>query len=466
MNFAHTASRRLLTIGAMALLFVAPTILYAQVSSKPPAPKLTPSNEERSVVVSWSPPPPNSNITSWEVWVWTESSGWTRLDDGTLTVTSFEHTGLETGTEYWYAYRANYSNGENGQWSDYGNIVLSDATPSFSAPTVTAQLVGQDINVKWTEVPGVTHYRLACWCGAGRWEVVDAWEMLETNYTAFPSITYYFAVQAVNDAGGRTDWSEYAVVSTPAVIPTNTPIPDPTATPTPTPVPSSAYDTWLPGITIAPENQCTSLFEERPSYEFDRRSQRAQTLREQIVASMDGRYYDPYLGEYFGGFDEMNINHVVDIREAHISGMCDESRRSSRPTLVYDLENAVLTSHHLTGNSDAYDLAGWLPDLNQCWYVNQTVHIKRKYGMTMDQNEADTAINVLSGCSSTDMIFSDSPTPTPTVVTNDPLEMYDDNGDGRISCQEARNHGIAPVHSVHPAYPYMDDPDGNGIACE
>ncbi len=48
----------------------------------------------------------------------------------------------------------------------------------------------------------------------------------------------------------------------------------------------------------------------------------------------------------------------------------------------------------------------------------------------------------------------------------DALAMYDDNGNGRISCAEARNHGIAPVRRDQPAYPYMDDRDGDGIVCE
>ena len=48
----------------------------------------------------------------------------------------------------------------------------------------------------------------------------------------------------------------------------------------------------------------------------------------------------------------------------------------------------------------------------------------------------------------------------------DALAIYDDNGNGRISCAEARNHGIAPVRRGHPAYPYMDDRDGDGIVCE
>ncbi len=46
------------------------------------------------------------------------------------------------------------------------------------------------------------------------------------------------------------------------------------------------------------------------------------------------------------------------------------------------------------------------------------------------------------------------------------LGLYDDNGNGRITCAEARNHGIAPVRRGHPAYPYMNDADGDGVVCE
>ena len=46
------------------------------------------------------------------------------------------------------------------------------------------------------------------------------------------------------------------------------------------------------------------------------------------------------------------------------------------------------------------------------------------------------------------------------------LELYDDNGNGRITCAEAKAHGIAPVHRNHPAYEYMRDGDGDGVVCE
>lgn len=48
----------------------------------------------------------------------------------------------------------------------------------------------------------------------------------------------------------------------------------------------------------------------------------------------------------------------------------------------------------------------------------------------------------------------------------DALNMYDDNKNGRITCSEARTHGIAPVRREHAAYDFMDDRDNNGVVCE
>ena len=46
------------------------------------------------------------------------------------------------------------------------------------------------------------------------------------------------------------------------------------------------------------------------------------------------------------------------------------------------------------------------------------------------------------------------------------LALYNDNGNGTITCAEARRHGIVPVLRSHPAYRYMRDADGDGVVCE
>ena len=56
--------------------------------------------------------------------------------------------------------------------------------------------------------------------------------------------------------------------------------------------------------------------------------------------------------------------------------------------------------------------------------------------------------------------------PPPVTTAGSALDLYDDNGNGRITCAEARAHGIAPVERGHPAYEYMRDGDGDGVVCE
>ena len=145
----------------------------------------------------------------------------------------------------------------------------------------------------------------------------------------------------------------------------------------------------------------------------------------------------------------------------------------------------------------AKDAAEWLPEINKCWFAYRVVQVRAKYSLTVDQAEADALEAVLSECSSFEMVVVDpeseqatpaptagpdsTPTPeaspvatatpeaTPTATATpeiDALAMYDDDGNGMISCAEARAHGIAPVHSDHPAYPYMNDADGDGVVCE
>ena len=78
---------------------------------------------------------------------------------------------------------------------------------------------------------------------------------------------------------------------------------------------------------------------------------------------------------------------------------------------------------------------------------------------------------MLSGCASTNMIVTrpGGPAEPPrraTASTSDALRLYDTNRNGRITCKEARSHGIAPVPRGHPAYSLMYDRDGDGMVCE
>ena len=125
------------------------------------------------------------------------------------------------------------------------------------------------------------------------------------------------------------------------------------------------------------------------------------------------------------------------------------------------------------GPSDDNGAVEWLPERNRCWFEGTVVAVRRVFGPTGDRRAAAALERVLSQCENTDMepvvcsaasdsegVMNQSPT------GDDMLARYDDNGNGRITCQEARRHGIAPARRGHPAYRYMRDGDGDGVVCE
>ena len=209
-------------------------------------------------------------------------------------------------------------------------------------------------------------------------------------------------------------------------------------------------------------------------YEFD--DHRYSKSFPTTIANAQGSIYGPYTGTWFGNTRETDIEHVLARSDAHDSGLCSASR-STRSQFASDLLNLTLASPSVNRHQKvAKDVSEWLPTLNQCWYVDRTIQVRLKYGLTIDRTEAEAVDRVLAGCDSTAMIVlgpgtsngkapAGDTTPASTEGGN-ALELYDDNGNGRITCAEARAHGIAPVHRDHPAYEFMRDGDGNGVVCE
>ena len=221
-------------------------------------------------------------------------------------------------------------------------------------------------------------------------------------------------------------------------------------------------DTWR-DLFVAPEDRCSPY--DSADYPYN------QSVENRIVEAMNGLSYGPYSGTHFENTRQTDIKHIVARSEAHDSGLCSADSETKR-RFASDLLNLTLASPEVNRQQKSgKDAAEWLPDLNQCWFEYRVVQVRQEYKLTIDETEAAALETVLSGCSSVDMVFNDATTspslatPYPTPIA-DPLAMYDDNGNGRITCEKARTHGIAPVHSDHPAYPYMNDGDGDGVVCE
>ena len=223
-------------------------------------------------------------------------------------------------------------------------------------------------------------------------------------------------------------------------------------------------DTWR-GLAVAPERRCTPY--ERRDYPY------AQSLEANIVASMGGRIYGPYTGRYFATARQTDIEHIVAVSEAHDSGLC-AAGSATRRRFASDPLNLTIAAPAVNRCGPAgkcgLDAGEWLPQMNRCWFAARVVAVKRKYRLTVDRREAAALERVLSSCRSTGMVFAAPARPEaqrPVAGESvDALRLYDDNRNGRITCAEARRHGIAPVPRGHPAYRFMHDRDGDGVVCE
>ena len=154
--------------------------------------------------------------------------------------------------------------------------------------------------------------------------------------------------------------------------------------------------------------------------------------------------------------------------EAHDSGLC-AADPGTRRRFATDLLNLTLAGPRVNRYEEVdRDAAVWLPRQNRCWFKARVINVRQHYGLTIDRREAATLDQVLAGCASTELItFARGEVPSPPVVrAPEAIAAWDDNRNGRVSCAEARAHGIAPVTRDHPAYPFMRDGDGDGVVCE
>ena len=199
------------------------------------------------------------------------------------------------------------------------------------------------------------------------------------------------------------------------------------------------------GLTVADEERCSPY--DPDGYRY------SQSVEPRIVAEMGGIVFGPYTGRVFDSIRHTDIEHIVVRSEAHDSGLC-AADSATRRQFSSDLLNLTLAAPNVNRHQkSAKDAAEWLPDLNRCWFADRVVRASQKYSLAIDRREADALDSVL---------------PAPKVVSSpgNALELWEDNGNGRITCADARKHGIATVRKGHPQYKYMHDADGDGVVCE
>ena len=170
---------------------------------------------------------------------------------------------------------------------------------------------------------------------------------------------------------------------------------------------------------------------------------------------------------------------VRNVDTPEIRGACDQEKRLA--VAARDYVRALLLDESVTLTEVDNDLYGGRVLAHVYLHGGDSLSdllIANGYGRPYDggtrQGWCDETIEIpasrtsesLTASSTVDAAASSDNADTPRDPIGNPLALYDDNGNGRITCAEAGAHGIAPVRRNHPAYPHMTDGDGDGVVCE
>jgi hypothetical protein len=152
---------------------------------------------------------------------------------------------------------------------------------------------------------------------------------------------------------------------------------------------------------------------------------RAEVLIEEAVirpkigakcALTGGKWLSAYDGKSVSKSSELDVDHMVPLAEAWRSGAWKWSA-AQRQAYANDLEDSraliavTLSTNRSKGDKDP---ALWMPEKEQCLYIENWIAIKTKYSLTVDSQEAIKLNSFISTCVTS--ATTNTPTPTPTAV--------------------------------------------------
>lgn len=114
---------------------------------------------------------------------------------------------------------------------------------------------------------------------------------------------------------------------------------------------------------------------------------------------IQGKWYGVYSNQYYTNPKELDIDHIVPLKEAWDSG-ASKWTDTKREDFANDYENLIAVKNSLNRQKGAKDPAQWLPPHLEyhCEYISRWVYIKKKYSLEMDIKEQEKIAGLLQNC--------------------------------------------------------------------
>jgi len=113
------------------------------------------------------------------------------------------------------------------------------------------------------------------------------------------------------------------------------------------------------------------------------------TRQEVLMRDFDKQnnyWITPYLKKEVRDARSIDIDHIVPLKEAYLSGGKDWSKEQ-KEIFANDEENLTVSYFSANRKKGSKDIANWLPTFNKCWYIKQFIYIKKKYQLSFDKKE-------------------------------------------------------------------------------
>lgn len=183
-----------------------------------------------------------------------------------------------------------------------------------------------------------------------------------------------------------------------------------------------------------------------------------------------GAWYSPFDNQSFTLASDVDIDHLVPLKEAWISGAHawdSTSRIQFGNDLGYSASLIAVSSSSNSSKSDS-DPSEWLPPHREyhCDYVASWVGVKWRWNLTVDDVEKMTLASVLNGCTNISIQIPERAIVVLGAPPADPVSdgvLDPDYG----TCAVARANGAGPyISGVDPEYQWYTDRDKDGMVCE